>query len=187
MTAITGRPRSSSRPRPAMSPAPAMAVQPRARKSPTSAVVLIPPADRSTSRANASALMPRAPQYRNTIAAAAPPHRSSPCGTNGTSSGLEPSAVHTEAAATSAAAITTRRQRRMVFPLTNRSLEGDDQQDDQQDDDDDRRRREDDRVTAGQLRIDLTRLVRRLAQLVTLKRRDGRLSLIDRQPGAGRD
>jgi hypothetical protein len=44
----------------------------------------MPPAERSTSGAKASANTSCAPQYRITIAAAAPPHSASLCGRNGT-------------------------------------------------------------------------------------------------------
>src|SRR4029077_14048595 len=99
-----------------------------------------------------------------TIAAAAPPQRSSPWGTYGTSStACENAGVHTAAAATNAAAITSQRPGRVALRIAPALLDRDDQQDDQQDDDD-RGRRDDERtVAAGELLADGARLRRRPA------------------------
>ena len=66
-------------------PAASTACHRRARMSDASTAARMPPASLSTSALNDSASTPRSPQYRITMAAAAPPHSSSDCAMNGTS------------------------------------------------------------------------------------------------------
>src|SRR5262245_29775537 len=67
-----------------MSPDPAAVCHCFASSARTSAVVWMPPADRSTSEAKSSGKTSRAPQYRMTMAAEAPPHSASVWGRKGT-------------------------------------------------------------------------------------------------------
>ena len=81
----TGRPLASSSRIVSSVPLSPVAIHPRRLRSAIKASVRIPAALRSTRSENDSAATPRSPQYRSTIAAAAPPQSNSVCEMKGTS------------------------------------------------------------------------------------------------------